>query len=355
MLPEIAIDAENLRKTFGDVTAVDDVSLRVPTGTVLGVLGPNGAGKTTTVRMLATLIRPTSGHASIFGRDIVSHATAVRSMISLTGQYASVDEDLTALENLELFARLLGYRGRAARKRASDLIDQFDLAAAANRPVSGFSGGMRRRVDLAASMIRKPALLFLDEPTTGLDPTTRAQVWSAVRELVGRGSTVLLTTQYLDEADQLSDSLVVIDSGRVVASGKADELKDRVGTRSLEIAVDASQVAAATTTLGDVLGVPITTTPESGRLLASIADPSASARAVVALEGAGIAVTEIAVRRPSLDDVFFAITNDPAKSKKPTAQSDGATGASESDATGAPEDKAAGEKPEKANGSEVAA
>ncbi|NDK92323.1 ATP-binding cassette domain-containing protein [Gordonia desulfuricans] len=309
MLPDIAIRAEHLRKTFGDVVAVDDVSLTVPTGTVLGVLGPNGAGKTTTVRMLATLIRPDSGSATVFGRDIVSDATAVRSQISLTGQYASVDEDLTASENLELFARLLGYRGRAAKKRAAELIEQFDLTAAANRPVSGFSGGMRRRVDLAASMIRKPALLFLDEPTTGLDPTTRQEVWTAVRELVAGGSTVLLTTQYLEEADQLSDSLVVIDSGRVVASGDADTLKDRVGQRSLEIALfDAVRLTEATDILRRVLDGPITTTPENGRLLAAISDPTLSARAVVALEEVGIPVAEIAVRRPSLDDVFFAIT-----------------------------------------------
>lgn len=323
MLPDIAINAEHLRKTFGDVVAVDDVSLTVPTGSVLGVLGPNGAGKTTTVRMLATLIRPDSGHATIFGRDLAGDPTAVRSLISLTGQYASVDEDLTALENLELFGRLLGFSGRKARARGSELIEQFGLAAAANRPVSGFSGGMRRRVDLAASMIRTPALLFLDEPTTGLDPTTRTQVWSVVRDLVDQGTTVLLTTQYLEEADQLSDSLVVIDSGRVVASGDADSLKDRVGTRSLEVAVEPARLDDAARVLRDVLDATVTATPENGRLVAPIADPSLSARAVVALEDAGITVAEISVRRPSLDDVFFSITAAPAA--PPASDTDSAT------------------------------
>lgn len=313
-LPSIAVQATHLRKTFRDVVAVDDVSLTVPTGSVCGVLGPNGAGKTTTVRMLATLLRPDGGSASIFGRDLVEDATAVRSLISLTGQYASVDEDLTAVENLELFARLLGHRGRAARARAVDLVEQFGLTTAADRPVSGFSGGMRRRVDLAASMIRKPALLFLDEPTTGLDPTTRAQVWGAVRDLVAEGTTVLLTTQYLDEADQLSDSLVVINSGRVVAEGDPNTLKDTVGSQSLEVSlIDSARLADAAAVLGGVLGTAIgstavTTNPEAGRLVTTIADPSDSARVVTALADAGIDVAEVAVRRPSLDDVFFSIT-----------------------------------------------
>ena len=311
-LPDTAIHADHLRKTFGGVVAVDDVSFTVPRGTILGVLGPNGAGKTTTVRMLATLIRPDAGRATIFGRDVVAQATAVRSLIALTGQYASVDEDLTAAENLELFARLLGYSGRAARTRATDLIDRFGLSAAARRPVSGFSGGMRRRIDLAASMIRTPALLFLDEPTTGLDPTTRTQVWTSVRDLVAQGSTVLLTTQYLDEADQLSDSLVVIDKGRVIASGDADTLKDRVGDRSLEITVDPVHLSEAREVLRTALDTAVTTTPENGQLIAAITDPSAAARAVVALDGAGIGVGEVSVRRPSLDDVFFSLTAGPS-------------------------------------------
>ena len=307
--PDIAIRAEHLRKTYRDVVAVDDVSLTVPAGAVCGVLGPNGAGKTTTVRMLATLVRPDGGSARIFGRDIVADACAVRSMISLTGQYASVDEDLTAVENLEIFARLLGFRGRRARTRASELIERFGLSAAADRPVSGFSGGMRRRVDLAASMLRRPGLLFLDEPTTGLDPATRAQVWAAVRELVADGSTVLLTTQYLDEADQLSDSLVVIDAGRVVAEGDADTLKDRVGARSLELSlVDTGQLADAVRILGNVLGTGARPTAEAGRATATLTDPAASARVIVALHAAGIDVAEVSVRRPSLDEAFFSIT-----------------------------------------------
>ncbi|MFT4042558.1 MAG: ATP-binding cassette domain-containing protein [Gordonia sp. (in: high G+C Gram-positive bacteria)] len=306
---DMAICAENLRKTFRGAVAVDDVSLHVPAGTVCGVLGPNGAGKTTTVRMLATLLAPDSGNAYVFGRNIVTQATAVRSLISLTGQYASVDEDLTAIENLELFARLLGFRGRRARSRAIELVDRFGLSAAANRPVSGFSGGMRRRVDLAASMIRRPALLFLDEPTTGLDPGTRAEMWSATRELVGEGTTVLLTTQYLEEADQLSDSLVVIDAGRVVAAGDADTLKDRVGARSLHIdLVDRGHSVAAAAVIESVLGAPVSVDPTGVQLVTTIADPAGSARVVVALQTAGIEVAEVNVRRPSLDDVFFSIT-----------------------------------------------
>ena len=334
MLPDIAIQAERLRKTYGDVVAVDDVSLQVPRGSVLGVLGPNGAGKTTTVRMLATLTRPTSGCASVFGRDIVSQATAVRSLISLTGQYASVDEDLTARENLELFARLLRFSGRAARHRAAELLEQFDLTAAADRPVSGFSGGMRRRVDLASSMIRQPALLFLDEPTTGLDPTTRVAVWAAVRDLVSKGTTVLLTTQYLEEADQLSDSLIVIDKGRVVASGHADVLKDRFGSRSLEISIDdTTRLSEAAERIGAVLDTTVSATAEGGKLVAPLSDPALSARVIVELERDGISIAEVAVRRPSLDDVFFSITSsdldgssDPLDNTAATADKDSGNG-----------------------------
>ncbi|MFW0784292.1 ATP-binding cassette domain-containing protein [Gordonia sp. CPCC 206044] len=308
-LPEIAVEAVGLHKRFGAVTAVDDVSLTVPTGSVCGVLGPNGAGKTTTVRMLATLLRPDGGSARVFGRDVVTDATAVRSLISLTGQYASIDEDLTATENLQLFARLRGFRGPRARTRASELIEEFGLTDAADRPVSGFSGGMRRRIDLAVSMITRPALLFLDEPTTGLDPATRAQVWAAVRELVGAGSTVVLTTQYLDEADQLADSLVVIDHGRVVADGPADALKDRVGSRTLQITLERpEQFGQALTIMQTLLGDAVTPTPEAGRITAGISDPSVVARVVTAFDDAAIPLAELTVQRPSLDEAFFAIT-----------------------------------------------
>ncbi|MGV9794346.1 ATP-binding cassette domain-containing protein [Gordonia sp. NPDC003422] len=309
-LPETAVHAESLRKSFRDVAAVADVSLSIPTGSVCGMLGANGAGKTTTVRMLATLVRPDGGHAKIFGRDVVTQAPAIRSLISLTGQYASLDEDLTALENLELFARLRGIRGRAARARAADLVERFGLTAAADRAVSGFSGGMRRRIDLAASLITPPALLFLDEPTTGLDPGTRAQVWSAVRALVDDGTTVLLTTQYLDEADQLSDSLVVMDAGRVIAEGPVDVLKDRVGERSLEVTLaEPARMSEAAAIIHRRVVTAVVPSPESGRLTAALPDPALSARVVVALDEAGIAVAELAVRRPTLDEVFFAMTD----------------------------------------------
>ncbi|MDL9935707.1 ATP-binding cassette domain-containing protein [Gordonia sp. ABSL1-1] len=308
-LPETAVYAESLRKSFRGVHAVADVSFAIPTGTVCGMLGANGAGKTTTVRMLATLIRPDGGRAEIFGRDVVSQATAIRSLISLTGQYASLDEDLTAIENLELFGRLRGLNGRGARTRAGELVDRFGLAAAADRPITGFSGGMRRRIDLAASLITPPALLFLDEPTTGLDPTTRAQVWACVRDLVDEGTTVLLTTQYLDEADQLADSLVVVDAGRVIAEGTVDVLKDRVGARSLEVSVaDPTRLDDAVAIVRARLGTEVVPSPEAARLSATLTDPGLSARIVTDLEAAGVVVAELAVRRPTLDEVFFAMT-----------------------------------------------
>ena len=336
-LPDTAIVAENLRKSYRGVHAVADVSLTVPTGTVLGVLGPNGAGKTTTVRMLATLVRPDAGRAEIFGRDVVDDATAVRSLISLTGQYASLDEDLTAIENLELFARLLGHRGSTARARATELVEQFGLAHAANRPVSGFSGGMRRRVDLAASMISRPALLFLDEPTTGLDPATRTEMWSAVRDLVTQGTTVLLTTQYLDEADQLSDSLVVIDRGSVVATGNADELKDRVGQRTLQVALtEAADLHTAVDVIGRIVGTTPHPSPEAARLSAPIDDPALAARVIAALDAAHITIAEISVERPSLDDVFFAITSRSGTAESSTAESSTSRPSTSGSSTGEP-------------------
>ncbi|MGX7694903.1 daunorubicin resistance protein DrrA family ABC transporter ATP-binding protein [Gordonia polyisoprenivorans] len=313
VLPPTAIEAASLRKTFGRVTAVDDVSLSVPTGSVCGLLGTNGAGKTTTVRMLSTLLRPDGGSARIFGRDVATQGTAVRSLIALTGQYASLDEDLSAEENLRLFAELRGFSKVRARSRADDLIGQFGLSHAARRAVSGYSGGMRRRLDLACSLITAPPLLFLDEPTTGLDPATRAQVWQAVRELVSGGTTVLLTTQYLDEADKLSDSIVVMDSGRVVAEGTADTLKERIGTKSLHVIItDAAQLPRAAGVLQQSLGTEVAQVAGEARLSASITDPGLAARAVADLEAASVGIVEFSVQRPTLDDVFFALTGDPA-------------------------------------------
>ncbi|WP_181786438.1 ATP-binding cassette domain-containing protein, partial [Streptomyces phytophilus] len=238
----LAIETSGLVKVFGETRAVDGVDLAVPSGTVYGVLGPNGAGKTTTVKMLATLLRPDGGEARIFGKDVVRDANAVRSRVSLTGQYASVDEDLTGTENLVLLGRLLGHKPAAARVRAAQLLEAFGLSEAAAKQVKNYSGGMRRRIDIAASILNTPDLLFLDEPTTGLDPRSRNQVWDIVRAVVAQGTTVLLTTQYLDEADQLASRIAVIDHGKVIAEGTKGELKASVGAGSVHLRLrDAAQ------------------------------------------------------------------------------------------------------------------
>ncbi|EGD22959.1 ABC-2 type transport system ATP-binding protein [Prescottella equi] len=304
-----AIEAVGLVKTFGQQRAVDGVSLTVPTGAVYGVLGPNGAGKTTTVRMLATLLRPDGGEARIFGRDVVRESTAVRSLVGVTGQYASVDEDLTATENLVIFSRLLGLSRRDAKRKSTELLEEFGLTEAASKPLKNFSGGMRRRLDLAASLIARPPLLFLDEPTTGLDPRTRAQMWDTIRRLVAEGSTVLLTTQYLDEADQLADRIAVIDRGKVIADGTADELKASVGTSALQLTLaDRDRIDEARALISMVLGLEATVTPESGRITAPLADPSITGDLLVRLRDRSIAVDEITVSKPSLDEVFLTIT-----------------------------------------------
>ncbi len=316
-----AIEAVGLVKTFGQQRAVDGVSLTVPTGSVYGVLGPNGAGKTTTVRMLATLLRPDGGEARIFGRDVVRESTAVRSLVGVTGQYASVDEDLTATENLVIFSRLLGLGRAAAKRKAAELLDEFALTEAASKPLKNFSGGMRRRLDLAASLIARPPLLFLDEPTTGLDPRTRAQMWETIRRLVAEGSTVLLTTQYLDEADQLADRIAVIDRGRVIADGTSDELKASVGVSAVQLTLaDRGQTEEACHVISTMLGVPATVTPESGRLTAPLSDPTITADLLVRLRDLSIAVDEITVSKPSLDEVFLTITgHDTAQSERSVA------------------------------------
>ena len=304
-----AVEARGLMKAFGGNQAVNGVDLNVRTGTIFGVLGPNGAGKTTTIRMLATLLRPDAGSAKIFGYDVVKEPHIVRQLIGLTGQYASVDETLSAAENLIIFSRLLGLGRREARRRTEELLEQFGLSEAANRPLKHFSGGMRRRLDLAAGLIVQPPLIFLDEPTTGLDPRTRAQMWATIRWLVKTGSTVLLTTQYLDEADQLADRIAVIDRGRVVAEGTADELKASVGASSLQLSIqDAKHIGEARQIVEQVLQVRSSLSPEAGKITAPMADAERVADLLIALRNRGIALNEISVQKPTLDEVFLAIT-----------------------------------------------
>lgn len=305
-----AIDAHGLGKSFAAVSAVDGIDLTVPAGTVFALLGPNGAGKTTTVRLLATLLRPDRGHAEIFGHDLVREATAVRSMIGLTGQYAAVDESLSADENLRIFGRLLGLSRRAAAERSTELLEQFDLTAAARRPARTFSGGMRRRLDLAATLITLPPLIFLDEPTTGLDPRTRQSMWSTVRELVAGGATILLTTQYLEEADALADRIAVIDHGTVVATGTATELKDSLGGQVLRVELaDATRLASAVAVAERLTDTTARISPEGAAL--AVAVPNAEAAMAVLLEyrRTGIPLRGFGMDRPDLNEVFFALTN----------------------------------------------
>ncbi|MEU5648835.1 ATP-binding cassette domain-containing protein [Streptomyces pseudogriseolus] len=311
----LAIETAGLVKTFGETRAVDGVDLAVPTGTVYGVLGPNGAGKTTTVKMLATLLRPDGGVAQVFGHDVVREADAVRSRVSLTGQYASVDEDLTGTENLVLLGRLLGHRKPAARERAAQLLEAFGLTEAAGKQVKQYSGGMRRRIDIAASILNTPDLLFLDEPTTGLDPRSRNQVWDIVRAVVAQGTTVLLTTQYLDEADQLASRIAVIDKGRVIAEGTKGELKASVGAGSVHVRLrDPERRADAERLLRDLLLAEVQLEPDpvalTARLNAATSDTAAdqAARALTELSRAGVTVDNFSLGQPSLDEVFLALT-----------------------------------------------
>ncbi|MGH3320289.1 MAG: ATP-binding cassette domain-containing protein [Streptosporangiaceae bacterium] len=316
-----AIEASGLVKTFGGTAAVDGVDLAVPAGSVYGLLGPNGAGKTTTIRMLATLLRPDSGTARVFGHDVVRDAEAVRARVSLTGQFASVDEDLTGRENLVLLARLLGYPRTRAKARAGELLDAFDLAEAGRRLVRTYSGGMRRRLDIAASIVVTPELIFLDEPTTGLDPHSRNQVWDIVRTLVAHGTTVLLTTQYLDEADQLADRIAVIDHGKVIAEGTSGDLKASVGAGALRVRLrDPDQRPDAGRMLSRVLGVPVHLESDPATLSAQVGDPEGVPPALATLSGAGIAVTGFALGQPSLDEVFLALTGRPAASPATTEE-----------------------------------
>lgn len=314
---ELAVEAKGLVKVFGDNRAVDGVDLKVPTGMIYGVLGPNGAGKTTTISMLATLLRPDAGGAKIFGHDVEKESQIVRQLIGVTGQYASVDETLSATENLVIFGRLLGLSRSEAKQKAAELLEEFGLTKAAKRPLKNFSGGMRRRLDLAASLIAQPPLIFLDEPTTGLDPRTRAQMWNTIRRLVDTGSTVLLTTQYLDEADQLADRIAVIDSGKVVAEGTPNELKKSVGTASLQIRLrDPANNTKAKKIIEDHLKAKVVLSPEAAELTAPMADPDKVTDLLVALRNAGIHLDEMSVQKPTLDEVFMALTGHGAEDKK---------------------------------------
>jgi ABC-2 type transport system ATP-binding protein len=304
-----AVETTNLTKRFGDTRALDGINLAIEQGAVYGLLGPNGAGKTTTIRILATLIRPDAGSARIMGRDVVEHARAVREMVSLTGQYASVDEDLTGFENLVLFARLLGLSWRGARARATELLEAFALAEAASRQVQTYSGGMRRRLDIAASLIAVPQILFLDEPTTGLDPRARNQVWELVRRIAAEGTTVLLTTQYLEEADNLAHRLAVIDHGRVIAEGTNRDLKTSVGANSLHVRlVHADQGPRAREIVTHVLQHTLLMAEDAAVIAARLAQPAQASAVLNALVEANIEVAEFSVGAPSLDEVFLELT-----------------------------------------------
>ncbi|MFW3170505.1 ATP-binding cassette domain-containing protein [Geodermatophilus sp. CPCC 206100] len=310
-----AIVVEGLVKRFGATTALDGVDLTVAEGSVLGLLGPNGAGKTTVVRILTTLLRADAGRAEVVGLDVVRDADAVRSSIGLTGQYAAVDEYLTGFENLEMVGRLYRLGRRDARERARELLDRFDLADAADRPAKTYSGGMRRRLDIAASLIARPRVLFLDEPTTGLDPRSRLTMWEFIADLAGGGTTILLTTQYLEEADRLADRMVVIDRGRVIARGTADELKAQVGGQRLELTVgDAGDLKEAAGRLRP-LAVDEPRRDESTRRLSVPVSGGTEdlAAALRLLEGSGVEVLDIGLRRPDLDDVFLTLTGHAAE------------------------------------------
>ncbi len=302
-----AIQAEGLVKRFGETTALAGADLAAPTGTVLAVLGPNGAGKTTAVRILATLLRPDEGHATVGGYDVVTQAHEVRQLIALTGQYAAVDESLTGVENLVLIGRLLGLSRAEARGRARELLAEFALADAGGRAAKTYSGGMRRRLDLAASMVGRPRILYLDEPTTGLDPRGRRDLWRVVRGLVGDGVTVLLTTQYMEEADQLADDVVVIDRGRVVATGTPDQLKTQVGGQVLHVSpVRDADIATVARVVTDLSGA----APDAvnGSVSARVADPALPPAILQRLTDEGVPVAELSLRKPSLDEAFFALT-----------------------------------------------
>ena len=318
LTPAIAVEA--LRKRFGDVVALDGIDFVVPAGTVLGLLGPNGAGKTTTVRVLTTTVRPDAGLATVEGIDVVRHPAAVRARIGLAGQYAAVDENLTGRENLRMVGQLAHLPRSDIARRAIDLLERFGLVAAADRPVRTYSGGMRRRLDLAAALVHRPPVLFLDEPTTGLDPQSRVGVWELIGELVDDGATVLLTTQYLEEADRLANRIVVVDEGRVIAEGTSTELKSRFGSTVIEIGFPN---AAGALGARAVLGRLAVREPEQidAMLRVPVADgPRVLMEALRALDADGLAPITLAVREPSLDDVFLTLTGRPAEPDRPESE-----------------------------------
>lgn len=308
--PASAISVRGLVKHFGDVRAVDGIDLEVPRGMIFAILGPNGAGKTTLMRMLATLASPDAGTASVMGHDLVAAPHKVRASIAMTGQFASLDEDLTGRENLLLLARLWGYRGRSARERADELLSAFGLAEAAHKQVKDYSGGMRRKLDIAASLIVTPGVLFLDEPTTGLDPTARQGVWRMIRALAGSGVTILLTTQYLEEADQLAARIAVIDKGRKIAEGTSRELKAATGSGFLHVALaHRARLDDARKILEAQLAAQVQRSPEGAQLSVMAGTPEAASRAIAALIAAGIELADFSMGSPSLEEVFFALTD----------------------------------------------
>ena len=312
------IEARGLVKKYGDVVALDGLDLTVPEGTVYGLLGPNGAGKTTTVRILTTLLKPDAGTATVDGLDVVRKANAVRRIIGLTGQYAAVDEYLTGRENLRMFGDLYHLPTAYVKERSDELLERFDLTDAADRSLRTYSGGMRRRLDLAASLIAKPRVLFLDEPTTGLDPRSRIGLWEVIKDLVADGTTVLLTTQYLEEADQLAEEIVVIDHGRVIAQGTSDTLKDQVGGDRLEVVVeDPAQLDAAAQALRSVATGEVTVDRTDHRIVAPVVGGSLTlVEAVRSLDSAHVGIADVALRRPTLDDVFLALTGHTAEEEQ---------------------------------------
>jgi daunorubicin resistance ABC transporter ATP-binding subunit len=313
------IEAEGLSKRFGETVALDGLDLFVPAGAILGLLGPNGAGKTTAVRILTTLARPDAGSARVAGHDVVAEADAVRRSIGVTAQSATVDEVLSGRQNLIMIGRLSGLRRREAHARARELLEQFELTEAGDRMIRQYSGGMRRRLDLAASLVTHPPVLFLDEPTTGLDPTSRVRMWGIIRELVAGGATLLLTTQYLDEADELADRILVVDHGRAISEGTAAELKAQTGGARLELTLSAPSGAAVATLAPYVTGA-VRASRDGLRLRAPVGNESGLATRIVrALDDAGLTVDDVQVHQPSLDDVFFALTGRPAEDEEVAA------------------------------------